>query len=166
MRSGIVLLKTLFMATCAVIIFGFITRYVRTLDQFIPVQLPSWMAVGGLVLIGAGAILSFACFGLFASSGALTPGPAFPAPAVFISWGPYRYVRNPMAKGGFTVLSGWGFVQRSPSIVLFAVVMAGLMHLFVVHVEEPRLERRFGQSYRDYVKRVGRWIPHGRAFAR
>ena len=64
-----------------------------------------------------------------------------------------------MAKGGLTALAGWGCYQLSPSIVLFAVLMAGLMHLFVVYVEEPKLERRFGQSYRDYTSRVGRWLP-------
>jgi len=70
-----------------------------------------------------------------------------------------------MSKGGFTVLAGWGFHQLSPSILLFAVFMAVLMHLFVVHVEEPKLEQRFGQSYRDYMARVGRWIPSMRALA-
>jgi protein-S-isoprenylcysteine O-methyltransferase Ste14 len=165
MRQLVVVLKTLFMAACAVVIFGVITRQVRGLDQFIPVTLPPWMAVGGIILMGAGAILAFTCFGLFAASGALTPGPAFPHPGVFISRGPYKYVRNPMAKGGLTVLAGWGFYQLSPSILLFAVLMAGLMHLFVVYVEEPQLERRFGQSYRDYTRRVSRWLPTKRAIA-
>ena len=163
MRQLIVLLKTLFMAACAIVIFGAITRQLRGLDQFIPVSLPSWMAVAGIVLMGAGAIVAFICFGLFAASGALTPGPAFPHPGVFISWGPYKYVRNPMAMGGLTVLAGWGFYQLSVSILLFAVVMAGLMHLFVVYVEEPKLERRFGQSYLAYKSRVNRWFPSGRA---
>ena len=165
MRKLIVLSKALFMATCAIVIFGTITRQLRGLDQFIPVSLPSWMGIGGIIVMGAGAILAFTCFGLFAASGALTAGPAFPDPAVFISWGPYKYVRNPMAKGGLTVLAGWGFYQRSMSILLFAVVMAGLMHLFVVYVEEPKLERRFGKSYQAYRSHVGRWLPNWRTLA-
>jgi protein-S-isoprenylcysteine O-methyltransferase Ste14 len=36
----------------------------------------------------------------------------------------------------------------------------------VVYVEEPKLERRFGQSYRAYRSRVNRWIPSGEEFAR
>jgi protein-S-isoprenylcysteine O-methyltransferase Ste14 len=162
MRHVIVVLKTLFMAACAVVIFGFITRQLRGLDQYVPVSLPSWMAVGGIVLMIAGAILAFICFRLFARAGALTPGPGFPNPSVFISWGPYKFVRNPMAKGGLTVLAGWGFYQLSPSILLFALSMAALMHFFVVHVEEPKLERQFGQSYRDYTSQVGRWLPKKR----
>jgi protein-S-isoprenylcysteine O-methyltransferase Ste14 len=33
------------------------------------------------------------------------------------------------------------------------------MHAVVVFVEEPRLERRFGQSYLEYKGRVHRWVP-------
>jgi len=117
MRKLVILLKTLFPAACAVIIFSVITRQIKPLDQFIPVSLPPWMAVGGILLMGAGAILAFTCFGLFAAAGALTPGPGFPHPGVFISRGPYKYMRNPMAEGGLTVLAGWGFYQRSASIL-------------------------------------------------
>ena len=159
MRQLIVLGKVLFMAACAIVIFGFLTRAVRQLDAFVPLTLPSWVALGGLVLIGAGTLLTYACFGHFAASGSLDPGPTFPDPPVFISRGPYRFVRNPMAKGGFTVLVGWGCYQRSPSIILCGMLMLGLMHLFVVYVEEPKLDRRFGQSYREYRGRVGRWLP-------
>lgn len=162
MRQFVVLLKTLFMAACAIVIFGFVTRQLLHLDQYIPVSLPSWMAVVGAFLMAAGAILAFICFGLFAVSGALTPGPAFPDPGVFVSRGPYKYVRNPMAIGGLTVLAGWGFYQLSVSILLFTVVMAAVMHLVVVYVEEPKLERRFGQSYRAYMGRINRWIPGSR----
>ena len=159
MRQLVVAGKALFMAACAIVIFGYLTRAVRPLDLFIPLTLPPWVPVAGLVLILAGAILTFACFGLFAASGSLEPGPTFPDPAVFVSRGPYRYVRNPMSKGGFNVLVGWGCYQRSPAIILFGILMLGLMHLFVVYVEEPKLDRRFGQSYRDYRSRVDRWIP-------
>jgi len=166
MRKVVILLKSLFMASCATLIFGVITWQLRRLDSFIPVSLPPWMAVGGIILMIAGGILAFTCFGLFSASGALSLHARFPFPdpEVFISWGPYKYVRNPMAKGGLTVLCGWGFYRLSPSIVLFAVLMTVLMHLFVVYVEEPQLERRFGESYREYKGRVHRWIPGRRSF--
>jgi protein-S-isoprenylcysteine O-methyltransferase Ste14 len=34
--------------------------------------------------------------------------------------------------------------------------MAIFLHLFIVCVEEPKLERRFGESYREYQRRVNR----------
>jgi protein-S-isoprenylcysteine O-methyltransferase Ste14 len=130
-----------------------------------PVTLPDWVAVGGVVLMVAGALLDLTCFGLFTASGALSRHAHFPDPEVFISWGPYKYVRNPMAMGVWTLLCGWGFFQLSPSILLFAVVMAVFLHLFVVYVEEPKLEQRFGESYREYKRRVNRWIPSWRLLA-
>ncbi len=166
MSKVVVALKSVFMAGSAVVIFGFISSQVRRLDPFIPITLPAWMAIVGIVLMVTGAILAFVCFGLFSASGALSPGAHFPDPQVFISWGPYKYVRNPMTKGAWTVLSGWGFYRLSPSVLLFALLMAVLMHLFIVLVEEPRVERRFGQSYREYKLRVNRWVPNPRPLAR
>jgi protein-S-isoprenylcysteine O-methyltransferase Ste14 len=165
MRKVIVLLKTLFQATCAIAIFGVMTWQLQRLDAFIPGALPGWMAVGGVVLMVAGAVLALTCFGLFSASGALSRHAHFPDPEVFISWGPYKYIRNPMAKGGWTLLCGWGFFQLWPSILLFAGVMAVFLHLFVVSVEEPKLERRFGESYREYKRRVNRWVPSWRPLA-
>jgi protein-S-isoprenylcysteine O-methyltransferase Ste14 len=165
MRKLLVVLKSLLMAGCFVGIGGAITWQLRRLDALIPLDLPPWMAVVGVLLMAAGAVLTFACFGLFSASGALSPHAHFPDPEAFISWGPYKYVRNPMTKGGWTVLCGWGFYQLSPAILLFALLMAALLHLFIVFVEEPKLERRFGESYREYKRRVNRWIPSWRSFA-
>jgi len=162
MRALVALLKTLLMAACAVTLFGVITWQLRRLDSFIPVTLPPWVVVGGTVLMVAGAALALTCFGLFALSGGLSRNAHFPDPVVFISRGPYRYVRNPMSKGGWTFLCGWGFFKLSPTILLFAGVMAIFVHLFVIYVEEPKLERRFGESYREYKRRVNRWIPSPR----
>jgi protein-S-isoprenylcysteine O-methyltransferase Ste14 len=155
----VLLLKTLFPAVCAVVTLGLITWQLHAIDRYIPLVLPAWLIVVGIVLMIAGGALAFSCFALFAAGGALKPGATFPDPVIFISAGPYRYVRNPMAAGALIALAGWGFVERSVTILLFAVFMAAVMHGFVVFVEEPKLERRFGQSYLLYKSQVGRWIP-------
>jgi protein-S-isoprenylcysteine O-methyltransferase Ste14 len=95
----------------------------------------------------------------------LSPHAYFPDPEVLITWGPYNYVRNPMAKALFTVLCGWGLFLISPMVLLFALAMGLFLHLLVVFVEEPKLERRFGDSYREYKRRVNRWLPSRRLFA-
>jgi protein-S-isoprenylcysteine O-methyltransferase Ste14 len=159
MRLIVLLLKTLFPAICAVVAFGLITWQLRALDRYIPLVLPAWLIVVGIVLMIAGGALAFACFALFAVGGALKPGATFPDPVVFVSIGPYRYARNPMAAGALLALGGWGCVERSVSILLFTLVMAALMHAFVVFVEEPKLERRFGRSYLLYKSQVWRWLP-------
>jgi protein-S-isoprenylcysteine O-methyltransferase Ste14 len=33
------------------------------------------------------------------------------------------------------------------------------LHTFTVLLEEPQLERRFGETYREYRRRTPRWIP-------
>jgi protein-S-isoprenylcysteine O-methyltransferase Ste14 len=157
-RNLTILLKALFPAVCAVVIFGFTTWELRKLDPYIPFGLPP-LTVAGLALMLAGASLAFVCFALFARGGMLTPGANFPDPQVFVCSGPYRHVRNPMAVGGLATLAGWGLFLGSISISLFVVLMAALMHAIVVFVEEPRLERRFGQNYLEYKRRVHRWVP-------
>jgi protein-S-isoprenylcysteine O-methyltransferase Ste14 len=61
--------------------------------------------------------------------------------------------------GGLLVLGGLGLALRSPAILLLAFGAAVLVHYFVVIVEEPGLERRFGDSYRTYKRSVNRWLP-------
>ena len=34
-----------------------------------------------------------------------------------------------------------------------------VLHLVVVYGEEPGLEKRFGDSYREYRRNVRRWLP-------
>ena len=165
MRKLVIALKSLLMAACAVALFGVITWQLRRLDPFIPIALPDWTAVVGLALMAVGAALALACFWTFTAAGALSPHAHFPDPEGLITWGPFRYVRNPMTKGAWTVLCGWGLYQLSPAVLAFALVMAIFLHLFVVFVEEPKLERRFGESYREYKRRVNRWIPSWRSLA-
>jgi protein-S-isoprenylcysteine O-methyltransferase Ste14 len=163
MRNLVIALKSLLMAACAVGILGVVTWQLRRLDPFLPLDLPPWVAVCGLALMVVGAALVLACFWTFAAAGALSPHAHFPDPEGLITWGPFRYARNPMTKGGWTVLCGWGVYQLSPSILAFALLMAVFLHLFVVLVEEPKLERRFGESYREYKRRVNRWVPGWRS---
>jgi protein-S-isoprenylcysteine O-methyltransferase Ste14 len=163
MRTLVVLLKTLLMAACAVTLFGVITWQLRRLDPLIPVALPPWLAVSGVLLMAAGAVLTLASFWTFTAAGALSRHAQFPDPEGLITWGPFLYARNPMTKGGWTVLCGWGLFLLSPAVLAFALVMALFLHLFVVLVEEPKLERRFGERYREYKRRVNRWIPSWRS---
>ncbi len=159
MRRGIIIARVVIMAAAAIVVFGLITLPIQSLDHKMAWTLPAWFRIAGLVLLAAGGVLLVACFYLFAVDGALTPGPAFPDPPMFVSRGPYKFVRNPMTKGLFTVLSGWGFYLRSPAFLVFALMVAIGMHLLIVYVEEPKLARRFGQSYITYRNHVGRWIP-------
>lgn len=85
------------------------------------------------------------------------PGQKVP-PERILDVGPYRFVRNPMYLGHLAFLAGLALVLRS---WIAAAVLVGHVLWFHHHVrrDEERLAALFGDSYRDYCRRVKRWIP-------
>jgi len=75
-----------------------------------------------------------------------------------ITQGVYGYSRNPVCLGLLLLLSGWGLYLDSfyalPGLLLFF----GLVTWLQVLPEEGALRARFGDSYRDYCRRVRRWL--------
>jgi protein-S-isoprenylcysteine O-methyltransferase Ste14 len=61
--------------------------------------------------------------------------------------------------GGALVLAGYGLFQQSASVLLLSLGFLLIMHLFVLFLEEPGLEQRFGDSYAAYKRAVNRWLP-------
>jgi protein-S-isoprenylcysteine O-methyltransferase Ste14 len=157
--------KTFFVAFRAVLyaigfiwFWGWLAAGARRYDAGLGIGLPSGSEGLGLVLAVPGALIVLACVGTFVLRGHGTPAP-FDPPVVFVPTGPYRYVRNPMYIGAALVLAGYGLFQRSASVVMLAAGFLLVFHLFVLLVEEPSLERRFGHSYLAYKRAVNRWLP-------
>lgn len=116
---------------------------VRSYDRTLGITLPFWLEGIGIMLILAGGTLSTLCVVVFVRRGKGTPAP-FDAPRIFVATGPYRYMRNPMYLGGWIALVGFSFYQRSVSILLLSIIWILFAHFFVLGVEEPGLEKRFG----------------------
>jgi protein-S-isoprenylcysteine O-methyltransferase Ste14 len=114
--------------------------------------------VAGLVLIAIGAVIYFRCLWEFAVVGRATPAP-IDAPRFVVRSGPFRYVRNPFYIGVVTFILGEAVFFGTWSLVIYAAIVALGFHLFVLIVEEPSLERQFGEAYLHYKKAVRRWIP-------
>lgn len=78
-----------------------------------------------------------------------------------IDHGPFGLVRNPLYLGNMLLWIGF---TLSAGLLWLAPIVAALLaveyHL-IVRWEEQLLEGRLGQSYRDYMRRVPRWIPRG-----
>jgi len=153
-----VALRAIVYATGFLTLWGWAAWRLRALDQLVPVRLPAWLMVPGIVLILAGAALGLATVGLFIIAGRGTPAP-FDPPKVFVPRGPYRFVRNPMYVGGILMLLGFGLYFDSATITLLGLAAFLLVHTFVVVVEEPGLRTRFGRDYEEYCKTVPRWVP-------
>lgn len=72
--------------------------------------------------------------------------------------GPYRFTRNPIYLGMFGGLVGLAIAFDSPWLLAMLVPFVLVIRYGVVAREEAYLERKFDQAYRDYRKRVRRWL--------
>jgi protein-S-isoprenylcysteine O-methyltransferase Ste14 len=131
----------------------------RVFDGYIPFGIPSAVRPVGVVLIGFGGMLVLSCGMILSSRGILAkPGDRL-FPKEFVADGPFRYVRNPMSLGVVVLFGGLGLFERSPSILILALTLFLILHAVAFYVEEPGLEKRFGDSYRHYKESTNRWIP-------
>ena len=114
--------------------------------------------VPGVLLFISGLALAGWCMLLFFNIGRGTIMPWDPTRKL-VAVGPYRYVRNPMILGVITMLASEALFFGSAAIGILAAVAFVVNHVYFIYSEEPGLEKRFGESYRDYKSRVPRWIP-------
>ena len=156
-RRAFTVIRSVVYAAAFFATFVWIGAWARTFDARLPFVPPAWLRPAGVVLAFAGALVVAACVGTFATLGRGTPAP-FDPPTRFVATGPYRFVRNPMYLGGVAAILGIGLAISSSAVILLAAGFLLVMHAFVLLHEEPALERRFGDSYRQYRASVRRWI--------
>jgi len=78
--------------------------------------------------------------------------------ATFVDYGPYRFVRNPMYTGILMAGLSFGLALGTWLVPAAAGLMFTLLALRT-KTEEGYLIERFGNQYRDYMARVGRFFP-------
>jgi len=115
-------------------------------------------AIAGLALIAGGAALWYRTVALFARIGEGTLAPWDPTQRLVVA-GPYRYVRNPMITAVLAVLLGEAALFGSGSVLILAGSFLAVNAIWFPLVEEPGLERRFGDDYLAYKRNVPRWLP-------
>jgi protein-S-isoprenylcysteine O-methyltransferase Ste14 len=116
------------------------------------------LSILGLACMIAGIALLAACVWEFASSGRGTLSPVDP-PRHLVVRGLYRYVRNPMYLAVTAIVLGEAIIARSRDLVVYWAAFFLVANVFVIGYEEPNLRRRFGASFDEYARKVGRWIP-------
>ena len=114
---------------------------------------------------GAGALLFLAGFGLFAWCVALfgrvgqgTLAPWDPTRRL-VAVGPYRYMRNPRITGVLAMIGGEALLLGSWRVAAWLAVFFVINQVYFLILEEPGLERRFGEGYLRYKAAVPRWLP-------
>jgi protein-S-isoprenylcysteine O-methyltransferase Ste14 len=120
-----------------------------------------WRGLIGLPLIALGLLLIVRTIALFVSVGRGTLAPWDPTTRLVVR-GPYRYVRNPMISGVLFVLLGEAALFGSLALLLWFGLVLAVNAVYMPLVEEPGLQRRFGEEYERYRAHVPRWIPRVR----
>jgi protein-S-isoprenylcysteine O-methyltransferase Ste14 len=113
-----------------------------------------WIIGGFLILTGMG----LAVAGIRTFSRAGTAVPTNEPTRALVTTGVHGFCRNPIYLGMFLVYAGIGVAARSPWALILTLPLALTIRYGVVAREEPYLERRFGDAYRDYKARVRRWL--------
>jgi protein-S-isoprenylcysteine O-methyltransferase Ste14 len=116
------------------------------------------LQLAGVALGAVGFAVFVASLRRFATEGHGTLAPWDP-PRALVVRGPYRFVRNPMISGVLFALFAEALVLLSRPHAGWATAFLVLNLIYIPLVEEPQLERRFGDPYREYCKHVRRFLP-------
>jgi len=114
-----------------------------------------WPAIGMIVLLAGGGLLVVAQLDLGASWRIGIEERARPG---LVTSGLYRFCRNPIFSAILIMLTGYTLLLPTRlSVVLLVFIFIG-MRLQVL-TEEGYLLRAYGDAYRGYARRVGRFLP-------
>jgi protein-S-isoprenylcysteine O-methyltransferase Ste14 len=113
-----------------------------------------WIIGGSLIVIG----LILAVAGIRNFSRASTPVPTNEPVRTLVTTGIHGWTRNPIYLGMFLLYGGIGVAAQSPWTLILTLPLAITIRYGVVAREEAYLERRFGDAYIDYKRRVRRWV--------
>jgi protein-S-isoprenylcysteine O-methyltransferase Ste14 len=120
-----------------------------------PPQGGAWVVLGALLLFSGTALMVLAQLHLGASWRVGIDEESRPG---LVSVGLYRYCRNPIFLGLFLGLAGFAVLIPSwLSVVTFLALVVGIRRQ--VLEEEAYLLRTYGEGYREYARRVGRFVP-------
>lgn len=128
------------------------------LDFFLPVAriVARPYSYAGAVLIALGVAMNVWASGYF--NKVKTPVKPFEQSTRLVTVGLYRYTRNPMYLGLLLILAGIAVLLGNLTPFLVIGVLAWLLQLEFIRVEEAALEATFGEDYAEYKKQVRRWI--------
>ena len=122
------------------------------------VELPALLryGLGSAIVLGAVLGLGWQAVRLFRRSGQ-SENPWKPTPEL-VEAGPFRLTRNPMYLQLVLVCVGFALLLANIWILILTPLGAWLLQRFAILPEEAYLERKFGERYRAYKRRVRRWL--------
>ncbi len=109
----------------------------------------------------AGIILTLAGYALFIWSiiarGRYATSWAMQKTHKLVTWGPYRFVRHPSYLAYFLLFTG--LLAVWPNLLTLVPLVAIPGYIKATDKEEKLLEAHFGNKYKEYQRRTGRFFP-------
>jgi len=124
----------------------------------------SWSKIGlaepvRWIGVGIGILCTFGIYWLFSSIGSgISPTSATRKEHKLSTSGPYRWVRHPLYTIGSSFYISFGMMADNWFIAAMGILSFILMAIRTP-TEETNLIEKFGDEYREYMKRTGRFLP-------
>jgi len=117
-----------------------------------------WLSIGiGIVCIGL-------IYWLFSSIGSgISPTSATRKQHTLVTSGPYHWVRHPLYTVGSSMFISFGMIADNWFIAVLGV-LAFIAMAIRTPKEEANLIEKFGDEYREYMKRTGRFLPRLKSY--
>jgi len=110
----------------------------------------------GAVLFAVGVLI--AVWGLVTFHRARTTTVPGESSSRLVTWGPYRFSRNPMYVGLTIAYLGEAFLQRHVWPGALLPLVLAYVNWAVIPVEQARLTEVFAAEYAAYQRQVRRWL--------
>lgn len=121
------------------------------------IGLPDWLRWLG---VGIGILCTMGIYWLFNSIGTgITPTSATRKEHKLATHGIYRWVRHPLYTIGSSMFVAFG-MKADNWFIAGLGVLAFIAMAIRTPKEEANLIEKFGDEYRDYMKRTGRFLPY------
>ncbi len=138
------------------ILLGVGLNWVRPIDPGFAFPTPARYWLGGAIAMSAILGLGLPSVLLFRRGGQ-SENPWKPTPHIE-ERGPFRLTRNPMYLQMLIVCIGVAVILMNWWVLVLTPVAGWLLQRFAILPEEAYLERKFGEAYLAYKRRVRRWL--------
>lgn len=112
-------------------------------------------AIGWIALLACAALWITAIRAMKAAQTTINPNGV---PEKLLTGGPFAVSRNPLYLANTLLLIAIGLIVGSIWFILAALLAGFATRKLAIEREEKIMAQKFGKKYRDYAKRVRRWI--------
>lgn len=138
------------------VLLGVGLNWVWPIDLGFVLPTPERYWLGGVIVMGAFLGLGLWSVLLFRRGGQ-SENPWKPTPHIE-ERGPFQFTRNPMYLQMVLVCIGVAVILSNCWVLVLTPVAGWLLQRLAILPEEAYLERKFGEAYLAYKRRVRRWL--------